>query len=301
MTATKIDGVAIAKKIREELKTQIEKQQETSPEFKPSLTIVQVGDRLDSSTYVRMKLKAAQEVNIICSIDRYPNSITETELLGHIAKLNNEPSIHGVLVQLPMPSHISEYAITSAVTDEKDVDGFGVANIGELAKRRGRPRFVPCTPKGVMVLLRESGVELSGKNAVVVGRSDTVGSPISYLLRNADATVTVCHRGTVGLEGFLKRADIIVVAIGQPNFIKGEWLSPGAVVIDVGTNYIPDNSKKSGQRLVGDVDFDSAVGVVSKITPVPGGVGPMTVAMLLQNVVDAATGYFEREKARNAG
>jgi methylenetetrahydrofolate dehydrogenase (NADP+) / methenyltetrahydrofolate cyclohydrolase / formyltetrahydrofolate synthetase len=200
-----------------------------------------------------------------------------------------------------MPSHISEYSITSAVADEKDVDGFGVSNIGELAKRRGRPRFLPCTPKGVMVLLQESGVELRGKNAVVVGRSDTVGSPVSYLLRNADATVTVCHRETVGLEDFLKRADVVVVAIGQPNFIKGEWLKPGAVVIDVGTNYIPDESKKSGQRLVGDVDFDSAVEIVSKITPVPGGVGPMTVAMLLQNVVDAATNYFEGEEARNAG
>jgi methylenetetrahydrofolate dehydrogenase (NADP+)/methenyltetrahydrofolate cyclohydrolase/formyltetrahydrofolate synthetase len=196
-----------------------------------------------------------------------------------------------------MPGHISEHAITSAVADEKDVDGFGVANIGELAKRRGRPLFVPCTPKGIMVLLQESGVELSGKNAVVIGRSDTVGSPVSYLLRNADATVTVCHRKTEGLEDFLKRADVVVVAIGRPNFVKGEWLKPGAVVIDVGTNYIPDETKKSGQRLVGDVDFNSAVEVASKISPVPGGVGPMTVAMLLQNVVDATTNYFERKKA----
>jgi methylenetetrahydrofolate dehydrogenase (NADP+) / methenyltetrahydrofolate cyclohydrolase / formyltetrahydrofolate synthetase len=197
-----------------------------------------------------------------------------------------------------MPKHISEYAVTSAVADEKDVDGFGANNIGELAKRGGLPLFTPCTPKGVLVLLKESGVDLKGKNAVVLGRSDIVGSPVSYLLKNADATVTTCHSQTVGLEDYIKRADVLVAAIGKPNFVKGEWLKPGAVVIDVGTNYIPDESKKSGQRLVGDVDYDSAVEVASQITPVPGGVGPMTVAMLLQNVVDSATKYFERQKAR---
>lgn len=197
-----------------------------------------------------------------------------------------------------MPKHISEYVVTSAVADEKDVDGFGVNNIGELAKRGGLPLFTPCTPKGVLVLLKVSGVDLKGKNAVVLGRSDIVGSPVSYLLRNADATVTVCHSQTIGLEDYIKRADVLVAAIGKPNFVKGEWLKPGAVVIDVGTTYIPDESKKSGQRLVGDVDYDSAVEVASQITPVPGGVGPMTVAMLLQNVVDSATKYFERQKAR---
>jgi len=197
-----------------------------------------------------------------------------------------------------LPKHISEYAVTSAVADEKDVDGFGANNIGELAKRGGLPLFTPCTPKGVLVLLKEIGVDLKGKNAVVLGRSDIVGSPVSYLLKNADATVTVCHSQTVGLEDYIKRADVLVAAIGKPNFVKGEWLKPGAVVIDVGTNYIPDESKKSGQRLVGDVDYDSAVEVASQITPVPGGVGPMTVAMLLQNVVDSATKYFERQKAR---
>jgi methylenetetrahydrofolate dehydrogenase (NADP+) / methenyltetrahydrofolate cyclohydrolase / formyltetrahydrofolate synthetase len=206
--------------------------------------------------------------------------------------------VHGILVQLPVPKQISEYAVTSVVADEKDVDGFGANNIGELAKRGGFPLFTPCTPKGVLVLLKESGVDLKGKNAVVLGRSDIVGSPVSYLLKNADATVTVCHSQTVGLEDYIKRADVLVAAIGKPNFVKGEWLKPGAVVIDVGTNYIPDETKKSGQRLVGDVDYDSAVEVASQITPVPGGVGPMTVAMLLQNVVDSATKYFERQKAR---
>lgn len=185
------------------------------------------------------------------------------------------------------------------MADEKDVDGFGVNNIGELAKRGGHPPFTPCTPKGVMVLLKESGVDIRGKNAVVLGRSDIVGSPVSSLLKNADATVTVCHSRTQGLEDYVRRADIVVAAIGRPNFVKGDWLKPGAVVIDVGTNHVPDESKKSGQRLVGDVDYESALEVASYITPVPGGVGPMTVAMLLQNVVDSATMYFERQKARH--
>lgn len=207
--------------------------------------------------------------------------------------------MHGILVQLPLPKHISEHAVTSAVADEKDVDGFGTTNIGELAKRGGRPLFVPCTPQGVMELLRVSGVDPAGKEAVVLGRSDIVGSPVSYLLKNADATVTVCHSKTKDLPQILKRADIVVAAIGQPEFVKGEWLKPGAVVIDVGTNYKPDPTKKSGQKLVGDVHFDSAVEVASLITPVPGGVGPMTVAMLLQNVVNSAKAYFEKQRNRH--
>ncbi|KAI9881496.1 MAG: tetrahydrofolate synthase [Pleopsidium flavum] len=299
MTAEKIDGTAIAKGIRTRLHAEIKKTQETNPRYKPSLTIVQVGDKSDSSTYVRMKLKAAEEANIICKLVHFPDTITEPELLEHITQFNNDPSIHGILVQLPVPKHISEHAVTSAVADEKDVDGFGVNNIGELAKRGGHPLFTPCTPKGVMVLLKESRVEIKGKNAVVLGRSDIVGSPVSHLLKNADATVTVCHSRTQGLEDYVKRAEIVVAAIGKPNFVKGDWLKPGAVVIDVGTNFIPDESKKSGQRLVGDVDYESAIEVASKITPVPGGVGPMTVAMLLQNVVDSATTYFERQKARH--
>lgn len=299
MAATKIDGNAIAKKIREQIGEDIKKTQETNPRYKPSLTIVQVGDRSDSSTYVRMKFKAAQEANIICDLVHYPESITEPELLQHITRFNNDPSIHGILVQLPVPKHISEHAITSAVAEEKDVDGFGVANVGELSKRGGKPLFIPCTPKGIMVLLEESGIDLKGKRAVVLGRSDIVGSPVSLLLRNADATVTVCHSRTQNLKDEVQRADVLIAAIGQPNFVEGDWLKPGAVVIDVGTNYIPDDSKKSGQRLVGDVDYESAVEVASKITPVPGGVGPMTVAMLLQNVINAATTYFERQKARH--
>lgn len=219
--------------------------------------------------------------------------------MAHLHILNNDAKVTGILVQLPLPKHIDEYAVTSVVADEKDVDGFGTTNIGELAKKGGHPFFTPCTPKGVMALLEEAGVDLKGKDAVVLGRSDIVGSPVSYLLKNADATVTTCHSRTKDLEEKLKRADIVVSAIGKPNFVQGDWLKPGAVVIDVGTNYIPDASKKSGQRLVGDVDFESASQVASYITPVPGGVGPMTVAMLLQNVVDATTMYFDRQKRRN--
>lgn len=212
--------------------------------------------------------------------------------------MNNNPEVHGILVQLPLPKHIQEYIITSAVSDEKDVDGFGTFNIGELAKRGGKPNFVPCTPKSVMTLLQESGINVSGKNVTVLGRSNIVGGPVTQLLTNADASVTVCHSKTANIEDHLKNADIVVSAIGKAQFIKGEWLKPGAVVIDVGINYIPDDTKKSGQRLVGDVDYESASQVASHITPVPGGVGPMTVAMLMQNVVDATTKYFDQQKNR---
>ncbi|KAI3342171.1 formate--tetrahydrofolate ligase-domain-containing protein [Ustulina deusta] len=299
MTAIKLDGTAIAKSIREKLAAEVVEKQKLNPQYQPSLKIIQVGDRSDSSTYVRMKLKAAEEANISCELLHYPESTTEAELLAKLHILNNDAKVAGILVQLPLPKHINEYAVTSAVSDEKDVDGFGTTNIGELAKKGGHPYFIPCTPKGVMVLLEEAGVDLTGKDAVVLGRSDIVGSPVSYLLKNADATVTTCHSKTKDLEEKLKKADVVVAAIGKPNFVKGDWLKPGAVVIDVGTNYIPDASKKSGQRLVGDVDYESASQVASYITPVPGGVGPMTVAMLLQNVIDATTIYFERQKQRH--
>ncbi|KUI55366.1 hypothetical protein VP1G_02727 [Cytospora mali] len=298
MAAQKIDGTTIAKNIRGRLQAEIQEKKNANPKYIPSLKIIQVGDRSDSATYVRMKLKAAGEAGIECELIHLPTDITEAELLQQITKLNHDTSVHGVLVQLPLPSHISEYAVTSAVIAEKDVDGFGPDNIGELAKRTGNPLFIPCTPKGVMVLLEEAGVDLKGKNAVVVGRSDIVGAPVSYLLRHADATVTICHSKTANIEAHLKQADVVVAAIGQPGFIKGSQLKPGVVVIDVGTNYIPDATKKSGQRLVGDVDFESASQVASFITPVPGGVGPMTVAMLLQNVVDSCTHYFEKQKNR---
>ncbi|KAK4973210.1 tetrahydrofolate synthase [Elasticomyces elasticus] len=292
MVAQKIDGTAIAKNIRGRIAEEIAEKQSKSKSYRPRLVIVQVGDRSDSSTYVRMKLKAAEEANISCDLKTFDSGITEQKLLQELDRLNSDASVHGILVQLPVPKHISEHTITSAVADQKDVDGFGTANIGELAKRGGSPLFIPCTPKGVMVLLQESGVEIRGKNAVVLGRSDIVGAPVSYLLRNADATVTVCHSRTQNIPSIVKNADIVIAAIGKPGFVKGDWLKEGAVVVDVGTNYIPDESKKSGQRLVGDVDFESAAEVASQITPVPGGVGPMTVAMLLRNVVDSADRFY---------
>ncbi|KAF2665622.1 FTHFS-domain-containing protein [Microthyrium microscopicum] len=300
MAAQKIDGTAIAKKIRDGITSEIRQKQEINPRYKPSLVIVQVGDKSDSSTYVRMKRKAAEEANIACRLDSYPETVSQGELLQHIVSLNNDPSVHGIIVQLPLPSSISEHAITSAVSGFKDVDGFGIENVGELAKKGGQPLFTPCTPKGVMILLKETGVNLAGKHAVVLGRSDIVGSPVSYLLKNADATVTICHRATSqeSLESIMKTADIVISAVGIPQFVKGSWLKPGAIVIDVGINYIPDDTKKSGQRLVGDVDFESASQVASHITPVPGGVGPMTVAMLLSNVVASADAFFAREKSR---
>ncbi len=246
-----------------------------------------------------MKLKAADEAGISCALIQYPETITEIELVESIEKFNNDPTVHGILVQLPVPKHISEHTITSAVSDEKDVDGFGAANIGELAKRGGEPLFTPCTPKGIMKLLESTGVPIEGKNAVVLGRSDIVGSPASFLLNKANATVTVCHRNTKNIAEYIKNADILVSAIGKAHFVKGEWIKPGAVVIDVGTNFIPDDSKKSGQRMVGDVDYEAAKEAASFITPVPGGVGPMTIAMLLQNVVDSASHAFEKERSRH--
>lgn len=269
------------------------------PSFNPKLVIIQVGSRQDSSSYVRMKLKAAQEANIECELRKLPEDTTETKLLNDIETLNYDPSVHGILVQLPLPKSINETNITNAVIAEKDVDGFAPLNVGELAKRGGKPLFVPCTPKGIMVLLEKAGVEIRGKRAVVVGRSDIVGNPASYLLRNADATITVCHSRTSDLPTVVREADIVIAAVGIPEFVKGDWLKPGAVVIDVGINHIPDSTKKSGKRLVGDVEFSSAAKVASKITPVPGGVGPMTVAMLVQNVLNSAKRFAAENDHRH--
>ncbi|KAI9756752.1 MAG: tetrahydrofolate synthase [Lichina confinis] len=224
-----------------------------------------------------MKLRAANEIGIVCDHVKLEPSVKEEEILEQIHQLNTDPSVQGILVQLPLPESISERAITLAVAAEKDVDGFGSFN-------------------AVMVMLRECGVDLAGKHAVVIGRSDIVGMPLSQLLMRADATVTNCHSKTQGLRDILKLADVVVVAIGQPEYIKGEWIKPGAIVIDVGINYVPDSSKKSGSRMVGDVDFVSASESASHISPVPGGVGPMTVAMLLQNVVDSAVAFMKRRK-----
>lgn len=296
MSAQLIDGKAIALQLREQIHAEINEIQAKHKDFKPNLTIIQVADRPDSSTYVKMKLKAAEEADIDCNLLKLPETITEFELLSEIAKLNADVAVDGILIQLPIPGHLDETKITSAVDASKDVDGFGPHSVGELAKKGGNPTFLPCTPKGIMQLLEHSNVTIQGKSAVVLGRSDIVGRPIANLLTRANATVTVLHSRTPQeqIELFLSNADIVVVAIGKANFVKGEWLKKGAVVIDVGANFVDDASKKSGSRMVGDVDFESALPVASLITPVPGGVGPMTVANLLDNVVIAAKIHYKK-------
>lgn len=283
-----LSGTKIAKSIRDEAKREVQLIQSKVPDFKPTLKILQIGSKPDSSTYVRMKLKASTEGGVACDVEKLPEDVAEVELMNKIEQINDDDSIHGLLIQLPLPKHLNEAKITNAVSYKKDVDGFHRYNAGELAKKRGEPYFIPCTPNGCIRLLREANIDLNGKHAAVLGRSDIVGTPVSNLLRNLNATVTMCHSRTKDIPEILSNADIVVAACGIPNFVKGDWLKEGAVVIDVGINYVPDSSKKSGQRLVGDVDFESAKNKASFITPVPGGVGPMTVAMLVQNVLLAA-------------
>ncbi|SCU93518.1 LAFA_0F16842g1_1 [Lachancea sp. 'fantastica'] len=283
-----LSGTKIAKSIRDDALIKIEQIRTQIPTFKPTLKIFQIGARPDSTAYVRMKLKASKESGVHCDVEKLPENISEAEVLNKIEAVNQDDSVHGLLIQLPLPKHLDETKITNSVVPSKDVDGFHRYNAGELAKKGGEPLFIPCTPNGCIRLLKEAGLDIRGKNAVVLGRSDIVGTPVSSLLRNLDATVTVCHSSTTNLPGILSQADIVVAALGRANYVKGEWLKDGAVVIDVGINYIPDSSKKSGQKLVGDVEFESAKDKASFITPVPGGVGPMTVAMLVQNVLLAA-------------
>eukprot|EP00730_Choanoeca_flexa_P018872 TRINITY_DN9200_c0_g2_i1.p1 TRINITY_DN9200_c0_g2~~TRINITY_DN9200_c0_g2_i1.p1 ORF type:complete len:964 (+),score=303.68 TRINITY_DN9200_c0_g2_i1:149-3040(+) len=285
-----IDGRAIAKSLRESLKQDVLKFQETAPSFQPHLAIVQVGGREDSAVYIRMKIKAGQEVGTKVTHHHMDQDTTEVELLEQIRLLNDNPDVHGIIVQLPLDSHhdIDEVLITNAVNPEKDVDGFTRFNTGALAKKGELPMLYACTPKGCMHLIKSTGIDLEGKRACVIGRSDIVGRPIAYLLTRANATVTLCHSRTANLEEEVAKADVVVAAAGQTELIKGEWIKPGAVVIDCGTNSIPDATKKSGQRLVGDVEFAVAKERAGFITPVPGGVGPMTVASLIGNTVTAA-------------
>lgn len=256
--------------------------------FKPNLTIIQVGSRPDSSAYVRSKLKAAQSSNIKSKLLKFDDSITEEELLEEIEKLNMDPKVNGLLIQLPLPKHIDETLVTNSVSTEKDVDGFDRYNVGELAKRGGKPLFKPCTPNGIIELIKQTGIQLRGKNAVVIGRSDIVGTPVAAMLRNEDCTVTICHRYTYDLPYVLSQADVVVAAVGIPEYVKADWIKKDAVVIDVGINYKEDPSAKNGRKLVGDVDYTPVAKKAGFITPVPGGVGPMTVAMLCSNVYDAA-------------
>ncbi|KAL7125619.1 hypothetical protein ABFS83_14G129200 [Erythranthe nasuta] len=290
--ATIIDGKAIAQTIRSEIAVEVKHLSQTYNKV-PGLAVVIVGKRKDSQSYVGMKRKACAEVGIKSFDIDLPEDVTESDLITKLHQLNANPDVHGILVQLPLPKHINEEKILTEISLDKDVDGFHPLNIGKLAMKGRDPLFVPCTPKGCLELLSRSGISVKGKNAVVVGRSNIVGLPVSLLLLKADATVTVVHSHTKEPETIIRNADIIIAAAGQAKMIKGSWIKAGAAVIDVGTNAVDDPSKKSGYRLVGDVDFEEASKVAGWITPVPGGVGPMTVAMLLKNTLDGAKRVIE--------
>ncbi|CAG8802924.1 22752_t:CDS:10, partial [Dentiscutata erythropus] len=297
-TAKIIDGKAIAKSIRKKISDEVYQLKSKYLSFKPRLAIVQVGNREDSVAYVKQKELAAREAGIDFILQKRDESITANELSRLVRELNQDPSIHGVLVQLPLPEHIDERCVIESIDPKKDVDGFHTNNIGRLVKRRDDPIFLPCTPKAIIELLDQTGINISSKRAVVVGRSDIVGFPTFTLLLKRNSTVTLCHSMTANLPEIVKTAEILVVAIGKAEFIKGDWINPGAVVIDVGTNAIKDPTKKSGIRWVGDVEFSSASAVASYITPVPGGVAPVTVAMLLQNTVESAKRFLKESNER---
>ena len=290
MTARIIDGAAIAQEIREEVRADVARLREAGTD--PGLVVVLVGENPASVSYVRGKAKAAEELGIRSETIRLSDAISQEDLLGLVADLNADERWHGILVQMPLPPQISERAAASAVLPAKDVDGLHPINVGRLF--RGEPALLPCTPHGVKQMLMRTGCDAAGKHVVICGRSNLVGKPLAGLLMQkapgANATVTVCHTGTPDIGRFTREADIVIAVMGRPRAITAEMVREGAVVIDVGVNRVPDATKKSGHRLVGDVDFDAVAQKVSAITPVPGGVGPMTVTMLLYNTVLAAKG-----------
>lgn len=287
MSANLIDGKAIAESIRENVKLQVSDRLSRGLPA-PGLATILIGNNPASSVYVRMKHKACQEAGILSIGHELPTDASQGEVEELVRKLNNDPSIHGILVQLPLPAGLDEEQVLNTVSLKKDVDGFHPINIGRLAQKGRQPLFVPATPSGVMVLLKESRTQIEGANAVVLGRSNIVGMPVSLLLVDANATVTICHSRTKDIPAVVRRADILIAAVGISNYVRGEWIKPGATVIDVGVNRVEDKNNKRGYRLVGDVNFDEAMEVAGAITPVPGGVGPMTIAMLLRNTLRAA-------------
>jgi 5,10-methylene-tetrahydrofolate dehydrogenase/methenyl tetrahydrofolate cyclohydrolase len=287
MTAKIIDGRAIAKKMREEVAEGVE-ELIGSGGNRPGLATVLVGENPASQTYVRMKRKACAEVGIESFGHVLPATASQEEIETLVKDLNADPKVHGILVQLPLPAGIDEESVLKSISLEKDVDGFHPVNIGRLAQKGREPLFVPCTPAGCMILLEKAGAEVDGANAVVVGRSNIVGMPAALLLVKANATVTICHSHTQDLPGICREADILIAAIGRPEMVKGDWIKPGAYVIDVGVNRVDDPSRKRGYRLAGDVAFEEAKEVAAAITPVPGGVGPMTIAGLLRNTLRSA-------------
>ncbi len=287
MTAQIIDGKAIAQKVREEVAAEVARRT-AAGKPQPTLATVLVGDRPDSVAYVTSKGKACQELGMGSVSHHLPENTSQAELETLVRKLNADPAVSGILVQLPMPAHLDEERVLQLINIEKDVDGFSPLNIGRLAQKGREPLFVPCTPYGCIYLLEQSGVKIEGANAVVLGRSNIVGMPAALLLIGKNATVTVCHSRTRDLPGVVRQADILIAAIGKVEMVRGDWIKPGAAIIDVGINSVPDATRKSGHRLVGDVCFQEAKEVAGWITPVPGGVGPMTIAMLMRNTLHAA-------------
>ncbi len=287
MAAQLIDGKLIGQQVRDGVAAAVAKRL-AAGKSKPTLAAVVVGDRVDSQTYVRNKGKACEELGMGSITHRLPEQTTQDELEKLITSLNADKAVNGILVQLPLPSHLNEERVLQLISIEKDVDGFSPINIGRLAQKGREPLFVPCTPFGCIYLLDQAGVKIEGANAVVLGRSNIVGMPAALLLIGRNATVTVCHSKTRDIAGAVRQADILIAAIGKLEFVRGDWIKPGAAIIDVGINSKPDASKKTGYRLVGDVNFDEAKDVAGFITPVPGGVGPMTIAMLMKNTLRAA-------------
>ena len=256
----------------------------------PGLAVILVGENPASVSYVTAKEKAARAAGMYSREIRLPADVSEDEVLAQVRALGADPAIHGILVQLPLPKGISEKKVIDAIAPEKDVDGFTPVNVGKMLI--GDECFLPCTPHGIIKLIETAGMDVSGKHAVVIGRSNIVGKPVAALLArkgaHANATVTLCHTGTPDVAAYTRTADVVVVAAGRPNTLTGDMLKPGAVVIDVGVNRVPDATKPKGYRLCGDADFESCAAVASAITPVPGGVGPMTITMLLWNTLEAA-------------
>ncbi len=284
-----IDGKAVAADIRAQVAKRVEALKAKG--VMPALSVILVGDNPASVSYVTGKQKALAEAGMVDKSIHLPESTSEQELLDLIAKLNADPSVHGILVQLPLPKHINEEKVTLAIDPKKDVDGFHPVNMGNLLI--GRKGFLPCTPHGVLILLERAGVQTNGARAAVIGRSNIVGKPMALLLsrKEYNSTVTLCHTGTKDLAAITREADIIIAAAGRPNTVTADMVKDGAAVIDVGVNRIPDASKKSGFRLVGDVDYEAIKQKASVITPVPGGVGPMTIALLMQNTIEAAENF----------
>jgi methylenetetrahydrofolate dehydrogenase (NADP+) / methenyltetrahydrofolate cyclohydrolase len=287
MTAQLIDGKMIAGKVREDVANEVARRI-ASGKSKPNLATVLIGDRPDSAAYVASKGKACQELGMGSVSEHLAENATQEEVEALVSRLNADKSVNGILVQLPLPAHLDEERILSLINIEKDIDGFSPMNIGRLAQKGRKPLFVPCTPYGCIYLLEQVGVKIEGANAVVLGRSNIVGMPAALLLIGCNATVTVCHSRTRNLADVCRQADILIAAIGRTEMVRGDWIKPGAAVIDVGINSVPDATKKSGHRLVGDVCFDEAKEVAGWITPVPGGVGPMTIAMLMKNTLHAS-------------